>query len=86
MRPYECDLCFHIYKDKADLDRNIRTIHTNKKQCKFSFKWIRFKNIIGQNLCYLNASINGLFNCENVMNIINSEVNYSCVSNNLIPN
>ena len=39
------------------------------------FKGIRFTNPSGYNLCYLNATINGLFNCKSIMNLVNSDTN-----------
>ena len=39
------------------------------------FKGIKFKNYEQNNLCYINATINGLLNCESFKHLLNSNVN-----------
>ena len=45
-----------------------------------SFKGIRFSNLPGDNLCYINSTINSLLSCKSVMTLVNSDLDCEIIN------
>ena len=47
-------------------------LHKQTQHEHITFKGIKLVNPPGENLCYINATVNAILNCKSVMNLVQS--------------
>ena len=71
-KPYMCRKC------ENNISRSQPILHNQMHQKHLTFKGLRLKN--NSNLCYINATVNAIFNCKSVINLLNSDVDCEVIN------
>ena len=102
-RSYQCNQCDMTFSDNDILKKHIRThknyisviqpvLHMQHQYEPITFKGIKLVNPPGENLCYINATVNAFLKCKSIMNLVQSNLNcyviniLRCIHNNELSN
>ena len=65
-KPYLCRKCEKYFSGIQPV------LHKQTQHEHITFKGIKLVNPPGENLCYINATVNAFLNCKSVMNLVQS--------------
>ena len=73
-KPHHCRKCEKNFAQINECHKTEINLTPNNNVLNNTFKGIRFINPKDHNLCYLNSTINSFLNCQNVLNLVNSDL------------